>query len=158
MKTFAIYPVANINIEGTEFTPSDQVGVVTCDIRLATLLGLIQFGHATAEEIDAAELMTLAEANCDPADSIDDVDADEDVGIDVESVDPPIPADVDQDDEPTTDSFVSDGLDEKIAAALLAQGVSTPDDLRKLIADGYDLTELDDIGKVRAEKILEIYG
>lgn len=157
MKTFAIYPVKDINIEGTDYTPSDQVGVVTCDVRLATLLGLIQFGHATAEEIDASELMEV-EPEAQP-EAVDDSsvnvldesesDSDDDDTIDYE------PSEV---EEPSVSSFVSDGLDEKISAALIAQGVNTPDELRKLIADGYDLTELDDIGKVRAENILKIYG
>jgi hypothetical protein len=62
MKTYAIFPVKNIMLcvdgKAKEFTPEDQVGVVSTDgVSLMDLLGAIQFHHCKAVEIDEDQLL-----------------------------------------------------------------------------------------------------
>lgn len=173
MKTFAIFPVKNIMLcvdgKAKEFTPEDQVGVVSTDgVSLLDLLGAIQFHHCKAVEIDEAALLDddLTEADVDaifdapeadePPSSLDDQPEGE---LD-EAIDPPadaIPVIVPTDNESTIHQFIADGLDEKVATSLVEQGM-TPEDIRQLIVEGFDLTELEDIGKSRAAVLRSLYG
>jgi hypothetical protein len=169
MKTYAIFPVKNIMLcvdgKAKEFTPEDQVGVVSTDgVSLMDLLGAIQFHHCKAVEIDEEKLLEdepasltedefyaiLAEPEADDPPALDDQPEDE---FDTDPTPPTIPADR----ESTIHQFMADGLDEKVATSLVEQGM-TPEDIRQLIAEGFDLTELEDIGKSRAAVLRSLYG
>lgn len=158
MKTFAIKLGKEIAVNGVLMPAGYQVAAITGEVDPMTLLGLIQFHHAEVEEVTDAD--DGDEDGGDDSESDSDIEEDEPVATsDAES-------EVSQDGEqsaepqeaaPAAASFLVDGLDEKIAKALESNGVNSPDDVRKLIAEGFDLTELEDIGEVRAKKILEIY-
>jgi hypothetical protein len=178
MKTFAIFPVADMTIEGKAFTPADQVGVVSVDesVSMMTLLGMIQFGRCNAVELDPAEIMAESEGFSEAeADSmmldggdLEDVptldDQPEEVKKDAEQVEQQSEQAqevVQKQDAPTTTTssnpFLADGLDENIAEILHGQSL-TPDAIRSMIAEGFDLTDLTGIGKTRAAQITAIYG
>ncbi len=56
MKTFAIKLRAPIRISGVDFPGDYQIGAVTSEVNPIDLLGLIQFHHASVEEVtDAAD-------------------------------------------------------------------------------------------------------
>jgi hypothetical protein len=174
MKTFAIFPVADMTIEGKAFTPADQVGVVSVDesVSMMTLLGMIQFGRCNAVELDfdqiiaeSEELSGLIDEEDQPLEAMPDQDAPplddqpeegepffkpaEEVEP-IQEVQPTPPA---KDGNP----FLTDGLDENIAEILHGQSL-TPDAIRSMIAEGFDLTDLTGIGKTRAAQITAIYG
>lgn len=184
MKTFAIFPTKVItfcvNGVAKEFTPETQIGVVSVDgVSLMDLLGAIQFHHCKAVEIDEAQLMELdgdeddgllvsevddggevGEDASDEATILDDQPGDELDSLE-DATEPPahaipvIPPTTDR--ESTIHQFIADGLDEKVATSLVDQKF-TPDDIRQLIVEGFDLTELEDIGKSRASLLRAIYG
>jgi hypothetical protein len=180
MKTYAIFPVKNIMLcvdgKAKEFTPEDQVGVVSTDgVSLMDLLGAIQFHHCKAVEIDEDQL--LLDLPVDEDEGLDDEDQpleampeneaptlDDQPGDELDDLDeatePPadaIPITIPADRESTIHQFIADGLDEKVATSLVEQGM-TPEDIRQLIAEGFDLTELEDIGKSRAAVLRSLYG
>jgi hypothetical protein len=68
MKTYAIFPTKQIafcvNGQAKQFTPEDQVGVVSVDgVSLMDLLGALQFHHCKAVELDEAEMLSLVDEN-----------------------------------------------------------------------------------------------
>lgn len=186
MKTYAIFPVRSMNIcldtgETKEFTPEEQVGVVTVNgVPLETLLGCLQFRNCKAIELDEAEMLKVVDDG-DEEDGeaysegepiqvmvteVDQPGVDESESIDLDEESTTLDDTTefekpDQSDQSTStkpyDQFIADGLDEKIATVLAEQGC-TPESVRGLIAEGFDLIELEDIGKSRAAAILAVYG
>lgn len=163
LRTYAVKLRSDMRIAGIDFPANEQVAAITCEINPTDLLGLVQHHHAIVEEItDAAdddeEQSTLA---ADP-----EVQS---IGFESNEAEEEQPGD--EPEEETTSAeeaisnadavaaFVTDGLDEKIATALVvANGILGPDALRaKLAEPGFDVIDLEEIGKVRAEKILAIY-
>jgi hypothetical protein len=184
MKTFAIFPVKNITlcVEGKakEFTPEDQVGVVSTDgVSLMDLLGAIQFHHCKAVEIDEDQLLLDLsvddEIEADETNETEQEPATEPETIEGESVDDLEPEDSTLDDQPesgiedtaefiptpnnqsTVQKFIADGIDERVANSLVEQGL-TPEDIGQLISEGFDLTEIEGIGKSRAAILRSLYG
>lgn len=182
MKTYAIYPTKNITIDGKAFTPEDQVGVASVDdISLLSLLGAIQFHHCKAVEIDEAEVLRIDDGDEDEGEDIEagegysegepvevlvtevtggregvELSEEPEGSITLAEVEPeakPFAGSA----NPTISLFTADGIDEKIATTLAEQGC-TPDSIRGLIAEGFDLTELENIGKSRAAALLAVYG
>ena len=173
LKTYALKLRGPIKVAGIEFGVDDQVGAITCvgDISPHDLLGLVQHHHATLEEVvgldsdeDEAELDADEESARDGA-----IEADADVAAEqFEQLEEPAreeAIEVDAVAKTKVDSltgiaaFIADGLDEKIARALVeANGIASPDALRvKLNEADFDLHDLAEIGDVRAKKILAIY-
>ena len=172
MKTFAIFPVADMTIEGKAFTTSDQVGVVSVDgdVSMMTLLGMIQFGRCNAVELDPAEIMAesdqeLSELSDEdqPLEAMPEQEAptldDQPEESEPEPTEEAEPTQEVQPTPPAQDGnpFLADGLDENIAEILHGQSL-TPDTIRSMIAEGFDLTDLTGIGKTRAAQITAIYG
>lgn len=196
MKTYAIFPTKTmtfcVNGEAKQFTPEDQVGVVSVDgVSLMDLLGAIQFHHCKAIELDEAEMLRVVDEDGNVVG--DGVLVSEVVEVDEEKIgkepindttlvesqvdsqvkfadnfatDPnassetsttTAAADADAPEaSPIEQQFIADGIDPKIAFVLAEQGC-TPESIRDLIAEGFDLTELESIGKTRAEALLAVY-
>lgn len=190
MKTYAIFPVRNttfcVDGEAREFTPEEQIGVVTVNgVSLMDLLGALQFHHCKAVELDEAEMLKVVDdgdedgeaysegepiqvmvtevaatdqPGVDESDESESIDLDEGSTTLDDTTEFPAP---DQSNQSTStkpfDQFIADGLDEKIATVLAEQGC-TPESVRGLIAEGFDLIELEDIGKSRAASIMAVYG
>lgn len=168
-RTFAIVATKAISAEGVMLSDGDKVACITSPISVATLLGLIQFHNFRVEEVTAEQ--ELDDSVDDVADEVAPTEEQQAIA-EVEQSEPSSLADVEsQPGEETLEpagidpelvmkaiqQFINDGLDEKTAKALAEENDLTPDGLKALIAEGYDLTELESIGQVRAEKILAVY-
>lgn len=174
LKTYALKLRGPIKIAGIEFGVNDQVGAITCvdNVSPHDLLGLVQHFHATLEEVvgldsddDETELDLAEESTRDGATEADVTAEDEQSEESAREGTAESIEDTDAVTENEVDSltgiaaFIADGLDEKIAKALVeANGIASPDTLRvKLNEADFDLHDLAEIGDVRAKKILAIY-
>lgn len=165
--------------------PADfQVAALTSEVGPMTILGLIQYHHAIVEEVtdslddegdtsadgddgepEAGESVTPQPGEGDSAtDETDDTDGTESSPPDEESAatPPALPPAGDQQGEggDAVAAFIAAGLDNKTAEALvIANKITSIEELLTLLADPeFDLTELDEIGAVRAEKIKAIFS
>lgn len=162
MRTFSVKLRRDTRIEGIDFPAGFQIGAITSEVGTHTLLGLLQFHHAVAEEIvdgleadedeEASEPEPAAEAAVQDDAAGDEVTepAVEDSGESEESEKATDPI----------DAFISAGLDANTAEALVvANSIGTPEELQELLNDpDFDLVDLDGIGAVRAAKIKEIFA
>ena len=177
MKTFAIRLREETNIEGVIYPAEFQVAAVTCEVGLMTLLGLIQFKHAIVEEVTDS----LDDEGDTSADGVDSApEASEPVTTSTENDIPPAEASVAT--PPASDSlpqqeagnsngkvdvvsdavavFVAAGLDHKTAEVLaITNHIASIEELTTLLADAdFNLTDLDEVGAIRAEKIRLIFS
>jgi len=173
MKTFAIRLRQETNIEGVMYPANFQVAAVTSEVSPMTLLGLIQFKHAIVEEVtDSLEDECDASADDDDSGS----EASEPVTPSIENDIPHAEASVAE--PPASDSlpqqeagnssnsddvvaaFVAAGLDHKTAEVLaITNHIASIEELTTLLADvDFNLTDLDEVGAIRAEKIKGIFS
>ena len=177
MKTFAIRLRQETNIEGVMYPANFQVAAVTSEVSPMTLLGLIQFKHAIVEEVtDSLEDECDASADDDDSGS----EASEPVTPSIENNIPHAEASVAE--PPASDSlpqqeagnlngnvdvvadavtaFVAAGLDHKTAEVLaITNHIASIEELTTLLADvDFNLTDLDEVGAIRAEKIKGIFS
>lgn len=161
LKTYAVKLRSATRIAGIDFHAEEQVAAITCEISPYDLLGLVQHHHAIVEEItdegDEKEQPTLAADPEVEAIGFESEEAEEQPGDEPEEETTSAEEAISNAD--AVAAFMADGLDEKISTALVvANGILGPDALRtKLAEPGFDVIDLEEIGKVRAEKILAIY-
>lgn len=177
MKTFVITAKQGFGFNGSKIEPGDELAIVTSNLSPEDLFGWLQFGQAKAvmvkdddnselpiadgetfEDSDENGLCPAVESEVTPEPQPDDlsegVESEQSEQAEViEETEGQMPSDV----ASLTAAFIADGLEEKIANTLAEQKV-TPDDIRQMISEGFDLEEIDGIGKVRADKIKAIYG
>lgn len=167
MRNFVITSKTEQQADGVALKPGDEIAIVsTHGIPLMTVLGMIQFQHADVQEIADDEVNALAdapdsddpgnEADADPEkadanDSDTNNESDDDKG-NSESEE----AETTEEGVKVLEEFTSLGLDEKIAHTLVELG-ETPESIGQKAKEGYDLCELEGIGKVRADKILDLF-
>ncbi len=184
MKTFAIKLRAPIRISGIEFPGDYQIGAVTSEVNPIDLLGLIQFHHASVEEVTDAADDEIEEGDEAEQVEVESPVADEQA-VDLAADQPLLPLvedsqevgqaqpEIETSSQPETESqpteiddpaaaialFVADGLDDKTARALVVVNkIASPDALRAKLAEStFSLADLDEIGQVRQEKILATY-
>jgi len=177
MKTFAIRLKQETNIEGVIYPADFQVAAITSEVSPMTLLGLIQFKHAIVEEVTDS-LDDEGDASADDVDST--LEASEPVTTSTENDIPHAEASVAA--PPASDSlpqqeagnsngkvdvlaeavaaFVAAGLDHKTAEVLaITNHIASIEELTTLLADvDFNLTDLDEVGAIRAEKIRSIFS
>lgn len=173
MKCFAVKLKQETNIEGVKYPASgdeNPIAILTTDVNPITLLGLIQYHHA--ELVEVADLPDESGDESDESGESDQAESGEAAETDSESSDettssphvaetvtsPPVGA-----TQPVAggkvqpgdgSDFIAAGLDQKTAEALMKNGIGTVEDLSALLADPeFDLSDLDEIGPVRVEKI-----
>ena len=172
MKTFAVRLIRDTKIEGVDYKANFQVGAITSEVGTQTLLGLLQFGHAVADEItdspDGDEDDAGSDADEDqPGDVVEgsaDEPAGDPAGESAESGEET--SDQDDGDKPANEGvspvaeFLAAGLDNKTAEALVdANNIQSLAELQALMADPeFDLLDLEEVGAVRAEKIRAIFA
>lgn len=167
MKTYVITAKTGFGVNGEKLEPGDEIAVLTSNVSPENLFCWLQFGQAEAvlvkdDESEELPIATPEEVGIEDEPASEDGDgpaANSDVTPEPQPDDSSEP---DGDDSPVGQAeieaaFVADGLDEKIANTLAEQNI-TPDEIRQMIAEGFDLEEIEGIGKVRAEKIAAIYG
>lgn len=178
MKTYAIRLKGATNIEGVMYPADFQVAAVTSEVSPMTLLGLIQFKHAIVEEVTDS-LDDEGDTSADGADS--SPEASEPVTTLTETNGIP-PAEASVAPPPASDSlpqqeagnsngkvdvaaeavaaFVAAGLDHKTAEVLVViNQIASIEELTTLLADAdFNLTDLDEVGAIRAEKIKAIFS
>lgn len=162
-RTFAITATKEIVADGVQIKSGDRVAVITGMVPPLTLFGLMQFHNFAVEEIpveviirDEADESAAVEAVSTP--STESIDAT--FNGESEAIDPPAISEAEAIERLSADAasrFVADGLDEKTARILAEQNDLDPDELRKLIAEGFDLIDLEGIGLERVKKILAVY-
>lgn len=168
MKTFVITAKQGFGFNGSKIEPGDELAIVTSNLSPEDLFGWLQFGQARAVMVKDDECGELPIADGDSFDEPLQEDGHrpaEESEVTPETQPGDFPDDQPQEPESgpgagvesIASAFVADGLDEKIANALAEQNI-TPDDIRGMIAEGFDLEEIEGIGKVRADKIKAIYG
>lgn len=179
-RTYVIRSNRDQLADGLDLKAEDQIAVVTTDLPLLTLLGMIQFHSASVEEV---EIEAGSESDDDADDGEGEASVEGEAGegeasqSEASQLEDDVigskPADAtegeggeagsegdDDADDGASDlfdaafaAFTVEGLEPKIATALAEQG-ETPDSIREKLAAGFDLTTLDDIGGVRADKII----
>ncbi len=143
MKTFAIKLRAPIRISGVDFPGDYQIGAVTSEVNPIDLLGLIQFHHASVEEVTDAADDEIEEG--DEAEQVEESPVADEQAVDPAADQPFLPLvedsqevgqaqpEIETPSQPETESqpteiddpaaaialFVADGLDEKTARALV---------------------------------------
>lgn len=177
MKTYAVKLKQETNVEGVKFPADFQIAALTSEVGPLTILGLIQYSHATVEEVtdsldddsessadgddgepEAGESVTTPPAD-EATEEIENSPPDEEQA----ATPPATPPAGDQQEvgggNDAIAAFVAAGLDQKTAEALVvANKITSIEELTTLLADPeFDLTELDEIGAVRAEKIKAIF-
>lgn len=173
MKTFAIRLRQETNIEGVTYPADFQVAAVTSEVSPMTLLGLIQFKHAIVEEVTDS-LEDEGDASADDVGST--FEASEPVTPSIENnilpaeelvAERPVGDSPCQQDASSKDStndaiaaFVAAGLDAKTAEVLaITNHIASIEELTTLLADvDFNLTDLDEVGAIRAEKIKSIFS
>lgn len=173
MKTFAIRLRQETNIEGVIYPADFQVAAVISEVSPMTLLGLIQFKHAIVEEVTDS-LDDEGDASADGVDSAPE--ASEPVTASIENnSSPPVEESVAEppvDDSPRQQeagcqsssdavaAFIAAGLDSKTAEVLaIINHIASIEELTTLLADvDFNLTDLDEVGAIRAEKIKSIFS
>lgn len=178
MKTFAIRLKQDTNIEGVAYAADFQVAAITSEISPMTLLGLIQFKNAIVEEVTDS----LDDEGDTSADDVGSTSlASEPVTSSTETNEIP-PAEVSVAAPPAAESlpqqeagnsngnvdvvaeavaaFVAAGLDSKTAEVLaITNHIASIEELTTLLADvDFNLTDLDEVGAIRAEKIKAIFS
>jgi hypothetical protein len=159
-RTFAIIATKDIRADDIDIKAGEQVACVTGQVSVLTLFGLIQFHGFSVEEVTAEY-----EADTEEVQPVEQVAEETSTLADTEPEASPSVVDEPAADQPgeetvtTTaiDLFVADGLDEKTAKILVEQNELDPTKLKELIAEGFDLLDLDGIGETRAVKILAVY-
>ena len=174
MKTYAVKLKQEQKIEGVIFPAGFQIAALTSEVGPLTILGLIQYRHATVEEVtdsldddgdtsadgDDGEPEAGESVTTPPADEIENSPPDEEQAA-TPPAEPPAgdQQEVGGGNDDAIAAFVAAGLDQKTAEALVvANKITSIEELTTLLADPeFDLTELDEIGAVRAEKIKAIF-
>lgn len=164
MKTYAVTLGKDMDVEGIPMKAGEHVAAITSEVSPHTVLGLLQFSHAIAEEItdaaddDDSEAEPMAETIAVDDASDDDVIRTEPIKpVDPQPEQKQEPADSTEDAGDQIAEFLADGLDEKTAEALARAGLASPEAVRDYLKSGNLLTDLDDIGPRRAERIESIY-
>ena len=167
MKTFVITAKQGFGFNGAKIEPGDELAIVTSNLSPEDLFGWLQFGQARAVMVKDDEGGELPIADGDsfneplqedghrPAEESEVTPETQPGDFPEEQQDPE--ESKPEEAESGVAAFVADGLEEKIAQTLADQNI-TPDDIRGMIAEGFDLEEIEGIGKVRADKIKAIYG
>lgn len=172
MKTFAIRLKGPRTIEGIEYPADFQIGALTSEVGPLTLLGLVQYRHATIEEVtDSLEDDDDSSADGDdggpeaggsvtPQPPAEHNDIDSDPPPEESSAEPPADDQQGAGGDGPIAAFIAAGLDQKTAEALVvANQITSIDELTALLADPqFNLMDLDDIGSVRAEKIKAVFS
>lgn len=180
MKTYAVRLIRRTCIEGVDYPADFQIGAITSEVGTQTLLGLLQFHHAVADEItdepdgddDDGQDGSDGAADYQPGGgdpiNIGEVSEGDIAGSEGEpsgfvesagSLDDPLQAGLPADIQSATEEFIAAGVDEKTASALaVANGLQSLAELQSKMADPeFDLIDLEEIGTARAEKIRAIF-
>jgi hypothetical protein len=159
-RTFAVIASQTISADGVNIESGDQVACITSQVSPLTLFGLMQFHGFTAVEV-TTEFPVESDDESDDESTL--AEPETVVESQPEAVEPaPVvepesqPGEGDE-DAATIAAFVADGIDDKTAKILVELNNLTPDELKKWIAEGLDLLDLDGIGETRAEKIAKVY-
>lgn len=165
-RTFAITATKEILADGVQIKSGDRVAVITGMVPPLTLFGLMQFHGFAVEEIPV-EIIIRDEAESEAVDAEltttnetapDAGDVEHDAGT--HSEEQQLASDAEALEQLSADAasqFIADGLDEKTAKILAEQNDLDPEQLRKLIAEGFDLIDLEGIGTERVKRIHLVY-
>jgi hypothetical protein len=160
-RTFAVIASQTISADGVNIESGDQVACITSQVSPLTLFGLMQFHGFTAVEVTtefAVESDDESDDESTLAEPVAVVESQPEAVEPTSVVEPETvqPGEGDE-DAVTIAAFVADGIDDKTAKILVELNNLTPDELKKWIAEGLDLLDLDGIGETRAEKIAKVY-
>lgn len=162
-KTYEIKTQRKTVFDGQTIEENETVGVLMTDQPLGNVLSGAAFGTLRVEEIDpaAAPLSVVARveeqtppvpaieaAATDPADDPDALNA-EDAAAD--AAEAAAKAAEPEPEQPLPAEF--EGLNIRIARALVRQGLASKQAIRDFVADGGDLVDLDEIGTAAVAKI-----
>lgn len=164
-KTYEIKTQRKTVFDGQTIEENETVGVLMTDQPLGNVLSGAAFGTLRVEEIDpaAAPLSVVARveeqtppvpaiepAATDPADDPDALNA-EDAAADAAEAKAAADA---AEAEPEPELPVEfEGLNVRVARALVRQGLASKQAIRDFVADGGDLVDLDEIGTAAVAKI-----
>lgn len=164
--------------------PADfQVAAVTSEVSPMTLLGLIQFKHAIVEEVtdslddegdtsaDDVGSTSLASEPVTTSTENDSIVNNEIPPAEASVAAPPASDSLPQQEAGNSNgkvdvsaeavaAFVAAGLDHKTAEVLVVTNqIASIEELTTLLADAdFNLTDLDEVGAIRAEKIKAIFS